>query len=70
MDGQLLDLLGAGSVVGALVGYVVSLRQFEVLADAAARRASDGIPLARPATLDRRDFKGESRCDSSQDLPF
>jgi uncharacterized membrane protein YfcA len=31
MDGQLAILLGAGSIIGALVGYLVALRQFEKL---------------------------------------
>jgi len=31
MDGQLPILLGAGSIIGALVGYLLALRQFDRL---------------------------------------
>jgi hypothetical protein len=40
MDGQLLLLLGAGSVIGALVGYLKAMRQFEKLCGTAARRSN------------------------------
>ena len=42
MHGQLLTLLGTGSIVGALVGYLVAMRQFERLCDVSARRRKQG----------------------------
>jgi hypothetical protein len=56
MDKRLL-LLDGVSVIAALGGYLVALRQFEKLYDATGRPRKQGVPLERPAKLDRCDFK-------------
>jgi hypothetical protein len=59
MDKRLL-LLDGVSVIAALGGYLLALRQFEKLSETSGRPSKEGVPLERPAELDRRNFKGQN----------